>query len=340
MKNSFLEPYFPTVFLSDYIREESFGLTRLQIYSLFRFFTSVSEDSKSVAVFLRQMSDASLSEDSWDTLAAYLAEDFYFSPAIRFGSFDAVLLYYAIWIAKNSDAERDRILYACFSHYCPAILRCDPSSSSVIFPDEDYTASYFYGCLVRISCDAPARLSSLFSQFADAYREDLHFTCEDFVVYDFMDTYFEIHNCRNHPKFQELIHTLAIATLKAQDLTLEECVHTECMKKLTRPASQFAGIMRYGALTIPESDLEPEDVLTKRLEHLLDYAVTTELRQNLFDFHLDDDRLITLDNWKEQLKWYHVQYDRAYADALASFYTATLSRAFVRHQFLDNLRSL
>lgn len=37
------------------------------------------------------------------------------------------------------------------------------------------------------------------------------------------------------------------------------------------------------------------------LANLFRYAALYELRSHLFDFHLDEDRLITLDNWQTEL---------------------------------------
>ena len=51
--------------------------------------------------------------------------------------------------------------------------------------------------------------------------EDLHFTCEDFILYDFMDEYFETKNCSANPAFQEMTDTLVLATLQSFDTDLE-----------------------------------------------------------------------------------------------------------------------
>ena len=335
MKNTYLEPYFSPVLLTDYIRENPNGLKRFQIYNLFRFLVAADEDSHTTAHFLRQLSDASLSEASWQTISDYLEEDFYFSPAMRADSYDTILLYYAIWLIEDTSAQRDRILRNLFSHYCPKVMEIDsidPSKDITITEGDDLA---FFGTLVQISCQAPAQLAYLLPKLADCYWEELHYTCEDFVLYDFMDQYFEISNCRSNPKFQKLIDTIAIATLKAQDTTLEECTVKEGIAQLEHPTSQFAGLCRYGGLSFQNTG-EPAQNRNK-MKHMLEYAVTCELRSNLFDYHLEEDRIITLDNWEEKLKWYHVQYDSAYAHAISLFYTATLSQKLLKAQFMENL---
>ena len=55
------------------------------------------------------------------------------------------------------------------------------------------------------------------------------------------------------------------------------------------------------------------------MKHILSYAPAYELRNNLYDYHLDEDKTITLTNWKENLKWHYVQYTNVYNLALSSF---------------------
>ncbi len=338
MKSTYLDPYFSPVFLTDYIRENLNGLKRFQIYNLFRFLSAADEKSGTTAHFLCQLTNAPLSEHSWQVITDYLEKDFYFSPAIHSDSYDAFLLYYAIWLIEDRSGKRDRFLYQIFSQYCPIVQHIQPSDASADLPIAKGDALAFFGFLAYISCLAPAQLSKFLPKFADIYWEELHFTCEDFILYNFMDEYFEISNCRSNPKFQKLIAALSDATLKAQNVTLEECTAADGIQQLCHPSSQLAGLYRYGALDF--SDFEDSKKACKKMQHLLDYAVTCELRRNLFDFHLDEDRIITLDNWTEKLKWYHVQYDSAYAQAISSFYTAALSQKLLKMQFLDHLRAL
>lgn len=338
MTNTYLEPYFSPVFLADYIRENPNGLKRFQIYTLYCLLSAADENSGSTAHFLYQLTDAPLSESSWQVIENYLEEDFYFSPEIQLDSYNVVLLYYAIWIIEDSSGEQNRFLTQIFSKYCPKVQQITPTDVSADLTNIEGDSAAFFGALVYISCTAPAQLTKFLPRFADIYWKELHFTCEDFILYNFMDEYFEISNCRSNPKFQKLISTLSLATLKAQDVTLEECTLSEGLQQLRHPYSQFAGLYRYGAPVFSE-DENPQKAC-ERMQHLLNYAVTYELRRNLFDFHLDEDRIITLDNWEEKLKWYHVQYDSAYAHAISLFYTATLSQKLLKMQFLNNLSDL
>ncbi len=338
MTNNYLEPYFSPVLITDYIRENPNGMKRFQIYDLYHFLTSADSSSHDIVPFLYQLTDAPLSEDSFEMISSYLAEDFYFSPAFRSDSYDSVLLYYAIWLSEDSAMQKDRFLHQIFSKYSPAILEIDFSDSSNNLPFEITDACTFFGGLFYIACHAPAQLPKFLPEFAKHYQEEWHFTCEDFILYNFMDEYFEISNCRSNPKFQELISTLSLATLQAQDMTLNECTAADGLQQLKHPFSQLAGLYRYGALTFEQTG-NPSAAYDK-MKHLLDYAVTYELRRNLFDFHLDEDRIITLDNWKEKLKWYHVQYDSAYAHAISLFYSASVSQQLLKKQFMEKLNEL
>ena len=73
---------------------------------------------------------------------------------------------------------------------------------------------------------------------------------------------------------------------------------------------------------------------------VLSYAAAYELRNNLYDYHLDEDKTITLTNWKENLKWHYVQYTNVYNLALSSFVAACYSRKLLQKQFEENLREL
>ena len=170
------------------------------------------------------------------------------------------------------------------------------------------------------------------------YKEEYHFTCEDFIVYNFMDEYFEIKNCRNNAQFQELIDTLTLATLQSFDTTIEQCAMTDALPQLLHPYSRFEGIIRTGAMdaTAVLSKETAETMLTG----LFEYAVTYELRNNLFDFHLDDDRIITLENWKDKLRWYNTQYNNVFEQVVATFYTAALSRKLLTAQFMEEIAKL
>lgn len=333
--NQYLTQYFPADFLADYIEHTTDGLYRFRTYSIFRFLSSAQKAEPSLISRLKLHFNSPLTEDSVQVIFSYLAEDFYFSPSMKDDSFDPLFLYYAVLTAKGTEAGNADFICSLILDICPDFAALDFSDISTELIPMLQQETDFYGALTLLSCQCPALLSSCLPQFTAAYREELHFTCEDFILYNFMDEYFEIKNCRNNPKFQELINTLSLATLNAFDTTIEQCASSDGILQLAHPHSKFAGLCRFGALDLPLSTDSREAVAM--MKHLLEYAVTYELRNNLFDFHLDEERMITLDNWKEKLKWYNVQYSNAYELALSSFYAASLSRKLLKRQFQDNL---
>lgn len=330
--NQYSNPCFPADFLSGYIEDNPDGLYRFRTYSLFRFFSAAGKTNTSLAASLREYFSISVSKESLQIILHYLSEDFYFSPCIQGNSFDPVFLYYAILAAKNADENTS--VNSLITDLCPCLEHMNVTDS----PDIRQEIT-FYGALALLSFRHPDQLSRNLPKFAAVYRDKLHFTCEDFILFNFMDEYFEIKNCRSNPKFRELISTLTLATLHAFDTTVEQCI-TDAHSQLTHPHSKFAGLHRFGALTLSDSDTAGNDEDAAMMKQLFEYAVTYELRSNLFDFHLDEDRIITLDNWKEKLKWYNVQYNNVYELALSSFYASSLSRRLLVLQFEDNLRSL
>lgn len=333
--NQNFEQYFPADFLTDYILQNETGLQRLQTYSIFRFLTAAENSGfLSIAAFQKDL-NYMLSEESFAVIEDYLSKDLYFSPSFRENSYDAILLYDAIIMVDSEDSNGFSKVKQIFSLACPKILQINFSSLTEefsILPEQELE---FFGALSLLTYENPSFFTKQISKFAHGYCESLHFTYEDFLLYSFMDEYFETKNCLSNPKYQELIHTLVIATLKAHDTDLEKCVKEIISRQLSHPHSKFAGIYRYGAMDfVASSDFAKE---CNMFRHLLDYAVTYELRNNLFDFHLEEERLITLDNWKEKLKWYHIQYDNAYELAISSFYTAYLSKKLLKSQFEKNL---
>ena len=99
--------------------------------------------------------------------------------------------------------------------------------------------------------------------------------------------------------------------------------------------SRFAGLKRYGSVRLPA--IADTDKACHMLANLFRYAALYELRSHLFDFHLDEDRLITLDNWQTELHWHYVQYANVYQLALDSLQSAAvLSRELLKvyRQFL------
>lgn len=325
--STYFETYFPTEFLQDYITQQEDGLERFQIYSIFRFLSAAEKNETISGKELQKKLNYDITPESFDKITDYLSQDYYFSPSFRENSFDTVFLLDAITMVESVDTHGFKHLKEILEHACPHVLSLDFGNIS--------TDMEFYGALATLSFEYPADISEHLDKIAAAYQEDFHFTSEDFVLYDFMDEYFEAKNCRNNPKYLELIDTLVIATLKAQDTSLQACVMETAHKQLQHPYSKFAGLYRYGAIDFTSDfDLEKDCQMFK---NILNYAVTQELRSNLFDFHLEEDRIITLDNWKEKLKWYHIQYSNAYELAISSFYAAKLSRKLLKKEFSAQL---
>ena len=198
------------------------------------------------------------------------------------------------------------------------------------------TEVQFYAALAICSIHY-STLIALLPKFAAAYMEDLHFTCEDFILYDFMDEYFETKNCSANPAFQEMTDTMVLATLQSFDTDLENFT-LDGLFQLKHPAGRFAAIYRSGAIDMKDLPV-PADAAVL-MKHILSYAAAYELRNNLYDYHLDEDKTITLTNWKENLKWHYVQYTNVYNLALSSFVAACYSRKLLQKQFEENLCKL
>ena len=132
--------------------------------------------------------------------------------------------------------------------------------------------------------------------------------------------------------------TLVAATLNYYNTDFGTLLETEIAQNLSGTGSRFAGLKRYGSVRLPA--IADTDKACHMLANLFRYAALYELRSHLFDFHLDEDRLITLDNWQTELHWHYVQYANVYQLALDSFQSAALSRELLHRQFLLNLSCL
>ena len=142
-------------------------------------------------------------------------------------------------------------------------------------------------------------------------------------------------DCRN---FVQLTDTLVAAPLNYYNTDFGTLLETEIAQNLSGTGSRFAGLKRYGSVRLPA--IADTDKACHMLANLFRYAALYELRSHLFDFHLDEDRLITLDNWQTELHWHYVQYANVYQLALDSFQSAVLSRELLHRQFLLNLSCL
>lgn len=336
--NQYFDQYFPVDFIKEYVEQNEMGLERLQTYAIFRFLSAADKKGKISVPDLQKKLGYEMTLESFDAITDYLAQDLYFSPSFREDSCDTMLLYDAITMAETVDQNGFSTIKEVMDAICPDVLAIDFGNVSVELHLPKNQEPDFFAALAILSFEYPALLVQHLEKFSSVYSENFQFTCEDFVVYDFMDEYFETQNCRSNPKYLELIDTLMVATLKAQDTSLQDCVLEIAQKQLKHPYSKFAGLYQYGAMDLVSDRNYEKDCAM--FEHLLEYAVTYELRSNLFDFHLDEDRVITLDNWKEKLKWYHIQYNNAYELAISSFYGAVLSRKLLKKDFEHSLNTM
>ncbi len=324
-------PDFPADFLLEYLEHDSQkSMQRFQSYVIFRFFTALEKKELSLADTLKAQINISLTEDDFSTISNFLQEDYFFSPSFADNSNDLLFLYYAIHIASDRNGTGAMLLDQLLSKYCPQALKAsyDDASFALDFVYEDELAFWaaLYICLSSYETELP----SLLPEFSRIYWDDLHFTVADFVLYDFFDEYFEVKNCLHRDDFTELIDTLVLATLRSIQTDLEQFT-MDALFLIKHPSASLAGIYRFGALDI--HDLPTLDAASQMMQKILEYAVAYELRSNLYDYHLDEDKTITLSNWKENLKWHYVQYTNVHNLALSSFHSAFLSQKLLKAQW-------
>lgn len=335
--NQLKEQLFPSEFIWDYIQEET-GKNRFLTYVIFRFLSSRGSADTNFPALLKEHLSCTFLPGDFSAIEDFLMADYYFSPTLALDSFEPFYLYAAIHLAASSSPEELSFLDEQIAASCPAA-----ASLSYQNPDLDLTALLqtdmeFYAALYLAATCYEASLGDILKKFTEAYREAYHFTCEDYILFDFMDEYFEQKNCRQHASFTELVDTLVAATLNYYNTDFGTLLEKEIAQNLAGTGSRFSGIKRFcsaGGAAITDTDKA-----CHMLAELFRYAAIYELRNNLFDFHLDDDRLITLDNWKENLRWHYVQYANVYEMALDTFHTAVLSRELLKKQFAENLSLL
>lgn len=331
------EQLFPAEFILDYLQKDT-GKKRFLSYVLFRFFSFTGKEVPGFPLLLKENLSCPFTPEAFSVVADYLMEDYYFSPSLAAGTFDSLYLYAAISLVAWGTPEEHAFLDRQLAAFCPVAVSLSyadiPQNSSLPL----HNAGDFYGALYLAAAHNPSCLPGLLPRFADAYQKDYHFTCEDFILFDFMDEYFEQKNCRLHPSFTELVDTLVAATLNYYNTDFGSLLEKEIANNLQGTSSRFAGLKRFGAVSLPHP--ANPDRACHMLAELFRYAAVYELRNNLFDFHLDDDKLITLENWKENLRWHYVQYANVYEMALDSFHAAILSNALLKKDFIENLSRL
>ncbi len=328
--NQFDTPYFNTEFILAYIKGDAGRSGRVQTYAAFRFLSVLAEREPAMVSSLIEHIGCELTMTAYDEIEEFLMEDLYFNPVFMETSFDALVFYYAMQVTKEKDGIAAIYMEKLLSQYAPEALRVNYDDASFTL-DFAYEKELLYWAALYICVTGyEASLEEILPEFARIYWKELQFTCGDMLLYDFLNEYFEQKDILHCPQFQELNHTLVLATLQSFHTDLENFA-MEVLIQLKHPSSQFAGLYQFGAVGC--TDLPTLDVAGKRMEKILEYATAYELRNHLYDYHLDEDKTITFDNWKENLKWHYVQYNNVYNMAFMTYYAANLSMRIVRKEF-------
>lgn len=328
------EQLFPSEFILDYRKEEA-GATRVLTYAMFRFLSCAGAGDAALPALLNERLSRPVAGTDFSLIEDYLAGDYYFSPSFTPDSFEPFYLCAAIMLAQDASAGNTALPDELIVQYAPVSASLPYADGGLDLSALLTDGTSFYAALAFCLMHQEAVLPVILPRFTQAYRPEFHFTCEDFILFDFMDEYFEEKNCRRHPSFVRLIDTLVTATLHYYDTDFGTILEKECTPGAS---SRFAGINRCGTIQLPA--ITDTDKACHILAGLFRYAAVYELRNNLFDFHLEDDRLITLSNWEEKLRWHYVQYANVYQLALDSFHSAMLARILLKKQFAENLSAL
>lgn len=333
--DQFKDQLFPADFIWDYIQDEA-QKKRFLTYVAFRFLSFIGDGDAMLPVRLKETLSCPFAPEAFEVVENYLMEDYYFSPSLKQNTYEPLYLYAAISLINAGHPSELATFEALLTDACPV-------AASLCYEDADLqlssllqTGADFYAALYLAATRYEAQLTALLPKFTDAYEESYHFTCEDFILFDFMDEYFEQKHCVLHASFIELIDTLVAATLNYYNTDFETLMEKDVAQALLGTSSRFAGTKRIGSIAVTAS--MDRDTAYHMLANTFRYAAMYELRNNLFDFHLEDDKLITLTNWKENLRWHYVQYANVYDLALDSFYAAVLSRELLKVQFTENLK--
>lgn len=337
--NQNFEQYFPTEFLIEYVSNgPEFAEDRFLTYVSFRILSAMSKEDTAFTKTLHQKLSMNFQPSDYKKIEAFLSKDFYFSTGLAADSFDPYLLLAAITIVEDETGRLGQLFDDLLAEICPVISATDFDEEGLDLASLIQTETDFYAALYQIFTRHRISLEDLLPKLTTLYWEDLHFTCEDFVLYDFMNEYFGLKNCLSDDGFLELIDTLANATLGYQNTSIEQLLNGDIRHTLNGTASKFAAMKRYGFIQL--SEMGNYDEAREMLMDFFRYAAAYELRNHLFDYHLDEDKIITLENWKEKMHWHYVQYSAVSELALSSFYAASLSRKLLETQFMDNLHEL
>lgn len=334
MTNQFDTPYFSAEFILEYIKGENDRVKRVQTYVAFRFLSDLIKEEPVLIKGLEEHLGFELTVDGYEEIEAFLMDDLYFTPVFAENSYDALIFYYALQVTKDKEGIAAMYMDKLLSLYAAEALRVnyDDVSFTLDFAFEKellYWAA-FYICVTGYE----SALEEILPEFARIYWKELQFTCGDFLLYDFLNEYFEKKDVLHCPEFKELNQTLVLATLQSYQTDLEGLA-VEVLIQLKHPTSKFAGLYQFGAVSC--KDLPTLDVAGRWMEKILEYATAYELRNHLYDYHLDEDKTITFENWKDKLKWHYVQYNNVYNMASMTYYAANLSMRMVKKQFMDNM---
>ena len=335
--NQFDTPYFSTEFILEYSKGGNGREKRVQTYVAYRFLSALIKKEPVLIKALEEHLGCELSVDGYEEIEAFLMEDLYFTPLFAENSFDALTFYYALQVTKDKDGVAALYMDKLMSLYAPEALRINYDEVSFAL-DFIYENELLYWAALYISLTGyEASLADILPEFARIYWKGLQFTCGDMLLYDFLSEYFEKKDVLHSSEFQELNHTLVLATLQSFRTNLEDFA-MEVLIQLKHPSSQFAGLYQFGAIGCNE--LPTLDVAGRRMEKILEYATAYELRNHLYDYHLDEDKTITFDNWKDKLRWHYVQYNNVYNMAFMTYYAANLSMRMVKKQFIENIEAV
>lgn len=264
---------FPPAFLVNYTKEPA-GRQRVLTYSLFRFLSCVAEEQPDLAQFLADQVSCPSAEDSFEILEDYLSADDYFSPSIAADGFEPFYLYAAIVLTagvpfgtttpvidsliEDHAPEAASLPYADGNLPLDALLVGLPELLRSTLPVPDASHG-------RTGCFAAAVFKCIPSGISLQLRV--------FVLYDFMDEYFEQHDCLHHPSFVQLTDTLVAATLNYYNTDFGTLLETEIAQNLSGTGSRFAGLKRYGSVRLPA--IADTDKACHMLANLFRYAAFT-----------------------------------------------------------------
>lgn len=332
--NQFKEKLFSSELILDYIKDDS-NKKRFLIYIAFRFLAFAGENDSTLPARIKENFSCPFTTDAFSVIENYLMEDYYFSPSLKQGSYEPLYLYAAISMINTAYPSDATFFETQIAVYSPVATNLSYQDENLQLSSLLKTSTDFYAALYLATVRHENMLVSLLPKFLDAYKESYHFTCEDYILFDFMDEYFEQKHCIRNASFVELIDTLVTSTLAYYDTDFHTLMKTDAIQALSGTASRFAGTKRISSVIL--SSTIDSNSACKMLAECFRYAVIYELRNNLFDFHLEDDKLITLTNWKHHLRWHYVQYTHVYDLALDSFYVSMLSHELLKTQFTNNL---